>query len=144
MKVLFQAEINVDQINLNYYCTDQTNTNQRLVSRNFYDSSEIDLYVPNTDIVIGSCLYSSVNDQKSFDFKEITQNIWSLLSVNHDGDVGTFIVNYSVINSEYMTVPNLSTISSASGVFSPHINKNVYITPSDNNPSRILFIIYTD
>jgi hypothetical protein len=144
MKVLFQAEINVDDINLNYYCTDQTNINQRLVTRNFYDSSEINLYVPNSDIVIGSCLYSSVNDQKSYDFKEVTQNVWSLLSLNYEGIVGTFVVNYSVINSEYMTIPNVSTISSASGVFSEHINKNVYVTPSTNNPSRILFIIYSE
>ena len=59
--------------------------------------------------------------------------------------MGTFVTNYTVIDSEYTFAPaDISCISSASGVFSQYINNNVYITPSNNKPSRIVFIIYSD
>ena len=143
MQVLFHAEINVDEVNSTLFCTDQTNMNQELTTRNFYDSSEINLYAANSDIVIGKCLYSSVDCQKSVDFSKISQNIWSLLSLNYEGAVGTFVVNYSVIDSEYLKDPNVSMISSASGVFAQYMNKNVYIAQCPTNPSRIMFIIYS-
>jgi hypothetical protein len=142
MKVIFQAEINVDEVNPNYFCTDQTNINQELTTRNFYDSAQINLYIPNTNIVIGSSLYSSVDCQRSVDFTKVYQNLWSLLAVESEGVSGTFVVNYSVVDSEYITIPNISIVSSATGVFSAYAGYKVYITPSENNPTRILFIIY--
>ena len=143
MQVLFQCEIHNTEINPNYFCTDQTNINQEL-TRNFYDSAEINLYSAENDIVIGKCLYSSVDCKKSVDFSKITQNISVLLSLDYEGAVGTFVVNYTVIDNEYLTVPNISMISSASGVFSAYLNYNVYITPSDDNPLHTTFIIYSE
>ena len=75
MKILFSAEIDTNDIDPNYFCTDQTNMNQTNTTRNFYDSSNINLYATETDIVIGNFLYSSVNCQKSVDFTNIVQNI---------------------------------------------------------------------
>ena len=102
MSVVFQAEIDTNDINPNYFCTDQTNINQQLTSRNFYDSALINLYLPNTNTVIGNCLYNSVNCQQSEDFSKIFQNIWSAISVDYNGIVGAFNVNYIVKNSEYI------------------------------------------
>jgi hypothetical protein len=144
MKVLFSAEINTDEINPNYFCTDQTNINQTVTTRNFYDSANINLYATNTDIVIGNCLYSSVNCQASVDFTNINQNIWVLFDVNYEGSIGSFVTNYTVLNSEYLLSPNISNILSTSGIFSTYSKYNVYITQSENNPSRILFIIYSE
>jgi hypothetical protein len=144
MKVLFSAEINTDEINQNYFCTDQTNMNQTNTTRNFYDSSNINLYATETDIVIGNCLYSSVNCQRSIDYLNIIQNIWILFEVDYEGSVGSFVTNYAVMNSEYISTPNISNILSTSGIFSTFLKYNVYITLSENNPLRILFIIYSD
>ena len=45
-KVIFQAEIDIEQINPNYFCADQTSMTQQLTTRNFYDSALINLYIP--------------------------------------------------------------------------------------------------
>ena len=139
---IFESEIDINDINPNYFCTDQTNMNQELTTRNFYDSALINLYAPNSNLVIGNCLYNSVNCQSSKDFSQIVQNIWSLLTVNYNGIVGSINVNYPVINSEYINYPSRSTITSATGVFSSLINNNVIVSQSSTNPSRVLFTIF--
>jgi hypothetical protein len=141
-KIIFQAEIDVDQINPNYFCTDQTSTTQRLTTRNFYDSANIDLYLPNTEIVIGSCFYTSVNCQASEDFQRVVQSVDSLLTVNYEDIIGSFSTRYPVVDSEYLNAPAVSNLLTTSGVFSPFSKKNVYITQSPNKESRVLFILY--
>jgi len=144
MKILFEAEVDITEISPNYFCTDQTNTSQVLISRNYYDSIELKLYVPNTNISIGTCLYGSVNCQKSIDSSNITQNIWLGFSVNYEGNVGTFVINGMVINNDFFSVPNISAILSVSGVFITCMDNHVYTTLSEKNPNRILFIMYSD
>ena len=140
--VIFQAEIDVDQINPDYFCTDQTSTTQRLTTRNFYDSSLIDLYIPNTETIIGSCFYTSVNCQSSEGFQKVIQSVDSLLTVNYKDIIGTFSTRYPVINSEYLNSPAVSNLLTTSGVFSHLSKKNVYITQSPTKDSRVLFILY--
>jgi len=142
VKVIFQAEIDVDQINPDYFCTDQTSTTQRLTTRNFYDSSLIDLYLPNTETIIGSCFYTSVNCQSSEGFQRVIQSVDSLLTVNYEDITGSFSTRYPVINSEYLNAPAVSNLLTTSGVFSPFSKKNVYITQSPTKESRVLFILY--
>jgi hypothetical protein len=139
--IIFSCEVDTLDINTNYFCADQTNMNQELTTRNFYDSAKVNLYAPGTDIIFGSSLYNSVNCQESQDFSEIFQNIWSVLAVDFEGIVGTFAVNYIVINSEYIESPIISNITTSSGVFGSCIGKEVYINQSPNNPTRILFEI---
>lgn len=141
-KVIFQAEIDIEQINPNYFCTDQTSVTQRLTTRNFYDSALIDLYLPNTETVIGSCFYTSVNCQSSEGFQNVVQSVDSLLTVNYEGIIGSFSTRYPVINSEYLNSPAVSNLLTTSGVFSNLSKKNVYITQSPNKESRVLFILY--
>lgn len=143
-KVIFQAEIDIEQINPNYFCTDQTSVTQRLTTRNFYDSANIDLYLPNTETVIGSCFYTSVNCQSSEGFQNVVQSVDSLLTVNYEDINGSFSVRYPVINSEYLNSPAVSNLLTTSGVFSNLSKKNVYITQSPNKESRVLFILYNN
>ena len=141
--IIFQAEIDVDQVNLDYFCTDQTSMTQRLTTRNFYDSSLIDLYLPNTDTIIGNCFYSSVDCQSSEGFEEVIQSVDSLLTVSFEDIIfGSFSVRYPVVNSEYLNSPAVSNILTTSGVFSDLSEKNVYITQSPNKKNRVLFILY--
>ena len=141
MSVLFSCEIDISQVNQHYYCTDQTNTLQRLETRNFYDSAQIDLFATGTDIVFGSSLYSSVDCQASVDFSVVIQNVLATMSVNYEGLVGTFAVNYVVVDSEYIQTPIISLITTASGVFIDWVGKKVLITQSPFNPDRVLFEI---
>lgn len=142
MVIITQFEANLDQVNRNYFCTDQTNCNQLLTSRNFYDSSEIDLFIPNTNIVIGSQLYSSVNVQKSSDFSNCLQNIQNMVNINYKNIVGTLIFNYSVINSDYIKEPVISKVQSVSGIFN-NIDLNVYIQKV-NDTNKVLYTIYSN
>ena len=96
LNVVAQFESDLNQIDLNYFCTDQTNVNQTITSRNFYDSAVIDVFVPNTDIVVGKQLYASVNSQSASDFSTIIQNVSTTLSINYEDIVGTINFNYTV------------------------------------------------
>ena len=142
MKVLFSAEINTDEINPNYFCTDQTNLNQTITTRNFYDSAVIDVFVPNTDIVVGKQLYASVNSQTTSDFSKIIQNVSTTLSINYEDIVGTINFNYTVVDSEFIITPVTSKVTSVSGIFSDP-NINVIIKQSATNPERVLYTLFS-
>jgi len=140
MNIICQFEVNIDQVNEQYYCTDQTNIRQKISSRNFYDTAQIDVFVPNTDIIVGQQLYSSANSQFSSDFNNCLQNINNLLSVNYNNIIGTIIFNYAVLNTENLKVPCISKVQSVSGVFKD-IDLYVFIEPKPEN-SRILYTFY--
>ena len=140
--VIFQAEIDVNDIDPTYFCTDQTSVTELLTTRNYYDSSLINLYIPNTETVIGLFLYSSVNCQSSLGYERIVQSVDSLLVVNYEGINGTFSVRNPVTNSEYINSPAVSNLLTTSGVFTNFVKKNVYITQSPYKESRVLYILY--
>ena len=142
LNVIAQFESDLSQIDLNYFCTDQTNINQTITSRNFYDSSVIDVFVPNTDIVVGEQLYASVNSQTTSDFSKIIQNVSTTLSINYDDIIGTVNFNYTVVDSEFIVTPVTSKVTSVSGIFQ-NPNINVYIKQSTTNPSRVLYTLYS-
>ena len=141
-QIVFQAESNLSEINPNYFCTDQTNMNQENTSRNFYDSAKTNIYLPNTDIVIGNMLYSSVNCQDSVDFSVIFQSVNMSLNVNYDNIQGVLSFGYTVVDDEYVNNPVVSSVSNVSKSFINEINSKVYITRSPTNPDRILYILY--
>ena len=142
LNVIAQFESDLSQIDLNYFCTDQTNINQTITSRNFYDSSVIDVFVPNTDIVVGEQLYASVNSQTTSDFSKIIQNVSTTLSINYEDIVGTINFNYTVVDSEFIITPVTSKVTSVSGIFSDP-NINVIIKQSETNPDRVLYTLYS-
>ena len=143
LKVIAQFESDLSQIDLNYFCTDQTNINQTINSRNFYDSAVIDVFVPNTDIVVGQQLYASVNSQTTSDFSKIIQNVSTTLSINYEGIIGTINFNYTVIDSEFIITPVTSEASCVSGIFTnPEIT--IYIEKSTTNPDRVLYTLYSN
>lgn len=141
LNVIAQFESDLNQIDLNYFCTDQTNVNQTITSRNFYDSAVIDVFVPNTDIVVGKQLYASVNSQSASDFSTIIQNVSTTLSINYEGIIGTINFNYPVVDSEFIISPVTSKVTSVSGIFSDP-NLNVIIKQSATNPDRVLYTLY--
>lgn len=141
--IIAQFESDLSQIDLNYFCTDQTNINQTITSRNFYDSSVIDVFVPNTDIVVGKQLYASVNSQTSSDFSKIIQNVSTTLSINYEDIIGTINFNYTVVDSEFIITPVTSKVTSVSGIFSDP-NINVIIKQSATNPDRVLYSLYNN
>ena len=142
LNVVAQFESDLNQIDLNYFCTDQTNVNQTITSRNFYDSAVIDVFVPNTDIVVGKQLYASVNSQSASDFSTIIQNVSTTLSINYEDIIGTINFNYPVVDSEFIISPVTSKITSVSGIFSDP-NLNVIIKQSATNPDRVLYTLYS-
>ena len=142
LNVIAQFESDLSQIDLNYFCTDQTNINQTITSRNFYDSSVIDVFVPNTDIVIGKQLYASVNSQSASDFSTIIQNVSTTISINYEGIIGTINFNYTVVDSEFIITPVTSKVTSVSGIFSDP-NINVIIKQSETNLDRVLYTLYS-
>ena len=142
MNIIAQYESDLSQIDLNYFCTDQTNINQTITSRNFYDSAVIDVFVPNTDTVVGKQLYASVNSQATSDFSKIIQNVSTTLSINYDDIIGTVNFNYTVVDSEFIVTPVTSKVTSVSGIFQ-NPNINVYIKQSTTNPSRVLYTLYS-
>jgi hypothetical protein len=136
-----QFESDLRQIDLNYFCTDQTNINQTITTRNFYDSAVIDVFIPGTDTVIGKQLYASVNSQGTSDFSKIIQNVTTTLSINYDDIIGTINFNYTVVDSEFIKIPVTSKVTSVSGIFT-NPNINVYIKQSTSNPNRVLYTLY--
>ena len=138
-----QFESNMPTVFANYFCTDQTNMNQTLSTRNFYDSAKIDVFLPNTDIVVGKQLYASVNTQSSPDFSRIIQNVNTTLTINYEGLIGNLSFNYVVVDSEFIASPILSKVTSVSGIFN-NININVFINQSATNPDRVIYAFYTD
>lgn len=121
--------------------------NIRNFYNNFYDSSEVSVFVPNTNIKVGKSLYASVNSQASPDFSKIIQNISTTICIDFDNIIGTVSFNYVVVDSEFISTPVLAKITSASGVFTGvfnSLNLNVYIDRSKTNPKRIIYIIYTN
>ena len=142
LNVVAQFESDLNQIYLNYFCTDQTNVNQTITSRNFYDSAVIDVFVPNTDIVVGKQLYASVNSQSASDFSTIIQNVSTTLSINYEDIIGTINFNYPVVDSEFIISPVTSKVTSVSGIFSDP-NINVIIKQSATNPDRVLYTLYS-
>ena len=139
MNPVSQLEIDINQLNQNYFCTDQTNITEEVTTRNFYDTARFDLFIPGTDLVIGKQLYSSSNCQTNSDFSICLQNINNMLSVDYDNIVGTIVFNYSVVNTEYLTNPCKSNVQSVSGVFTDI--KYVLIEPVPNS-TRILYSFY--
>ena len=142
LNVIAEFESDLSQIDLNYFCTDQTNINQTITSRNFYDSAVIDVFVPNTDIVVGKQLYASVNSQSASDFSTIIQNVSTTLSINYEDIIGTINFNYPVVDSEFILTPVTSKVTSVSGIFSDP-NINVIIKQSTTNPDRVLYTLYS-
>ena len=116
--------------------------NQENTSRNFYDSAKTNIYLPNTDIVIGNMLYSSVNCQDSVDFSVIFQSVNMSLNVNYDNIQGVLSFGYTVVDDEYVNNPVVSSVSNVSKSFINEINSKVYITRSPTNQDRILYILY--
>jgi hypothetical protein len=143
MKIIAQYQADLDQVNERYFCTDQTNALQKVTSRNFYDSSVIDLFLPNTNTIIGQQLYSSVDSQIKSDFSICLQNIQNLLSINYNGIVGTVTFNYTVVNSEYLISPCISRVESISGVFN-NIDMYVYIEKIKDTNNTLLYTLYTN
>jgi hypothetical protein len=143
VKIIAQFESDIEQINQKYFCSDQTNFNETISSRNFYDSSLIDVFVPNTDIIIGKQLYASVNSQTSADFSKIIQNIFTTFYINYEGIIGTISFNYTVVDSEFIDTPVKSKILNVSGIFD-NLNMNMNINQSNIKENRILYTLYID
>jgi hypothetical protein len=141
MEPVSQLEIDISQVNQNYFCTDQTNVTQKVTTRNFYDTDQIELFIPGTDLVIGKQLYASSNCQTNSDFSICLQNISNMLSVDYDNIVGTIVFNYSVVNTENLTNSCKSNVQSVYGVFTDI--KSVLIQPVPNS-TRILYSFYKD
>jgi hypothetical protein len=143
-QIIFQAESDIDQINANYFCADQTNMNQTLTSRNFSDCSKSNLYAPNSEVVIGALLYSSFDCQESVDFSVIFQNISIALAVNYEGTIGSLSFSYTVINDEYITKPVQCNVSNVSAAFSQNLNSKILVNISPTNERRILYTLYNE
>lgn len=143
-KVIFEIEFVTEDINKNYYATDQTSMRETYLFRNFYDTSFIPGYAPNTDIKIADILYASVNSQQSpINFDLILQNIWITINVNYNNVLGYLNFQYVVANTEFdQQVPNRSIVNAQAGVFRNVDDLHVLTRTSPTNPDRILFTFY--
>jgi hypothetical protein len=118
--------------------------NQTLTSRNFSDCSKSNLYAPNSELVIGSLLYSSFDCQESVDFSVIFQSVNISIAVNYQGILGSFSFSYTVIDDEFINKPVQCNLNNVSAAFSQNLNSKVLVNISPTNPRRILYTLYNE
>ena len=138
---ILDVEYNVNDINSNYFCSDQTNMNQIITTRNYYDSANVPLYASSTNIQLGELLYNSTNCQKTSDFSIINQIITHTIFINYYGIIGQISYVYPVYNSEYVLNETVSAVNTVSGCFNSVDLKNLIVNTSYNNITKNIRIV---
>jgi hypothetical protein len=138
---ILDVEYNVNDINSNYFCSDQTNMNQIITTRNYYDSANVPLYASSTNIQLGELLYNSTNCQKTSDFSIINQIITHTIFINYNGIIGQISYVYPVYNSEYVLNETVSAVNTVSGCFNSVDLKNLIVNTSYNNITKNIRIV---